>query len=225
MVRYIMILAFGCSVTHGAELVSPYQDPANTKLSYPALVANALGVEYYNYAVCGISNEGIYHQIINTLDECNPADITAVIVGWTSTVREYWVADNREWFFIPSWCATKQLDKKLTKFKDYTDQDVNLNPRLCVDEEQYFEPLLTMYNHFVRHKFDYNEYERKKFNYIEGIRLYCNNYKFKLIETCCLGDVATIRFNLDNFGTWRQGIGHPTKNDHEQIAQHILLTL
>jgi hypothetical protein len=220
-----MILAFGCSVTHGAELVSPHQDSSNTKHSYPIIIANTLGVEGCNYAECGISNEGIFHKTINVLDECDNKDITAVIVGWTSSVREYWIADNREWYFIPSWCATKHVSKQFKYFKDYTDTDINLHPRLCADEEMYLPALEEMYNYISTYKFDIFEYERKKLNYIDSIRNYCQRRQFKLIETCCLGDVFDIPIKLDNFGTWRQGLGHPTKEDHQQIAQQILLTI
>jgi len=220
-----MILAFGCSVTHGAELVSPHQDEANTKFSYPNLIADALGVECHNYAECGISNEGIFHKTINILGHHIPEEVTYVIVGWTSAVREYWVADGRQWFFIPSWCATKRVDSKFKHFKDYVNNDINNNPRICADEEMYLEPLAEMYEQIMKHKFDIQEYSVKAYNYIEGIRAYCQKHNFKLIETGCLSDYPHIKFNLNNFGTWRNGLGHPTKQDHEQIAQQILLSL
>ena len=219
-----MILAFGCSVTHGADLVHPNQHNANVEFSYPNLIAKALGVSCNNLAECGISNEGIYHRVLDTLDMKGP-EVAAVIVGWTSDVREYWRADGREWYFIPSWCATKKIGTELKYFKDYTSGDINQHPRLCADEEQYLEPLANMYNYLMRYKFDQEEYMYKKYNYISSIRDYCTLYNVKLIETCCLGEVPGIQHNLDNFGSWRQGLSHPTKEDHKQIAQQILLTL
>ena len=220
-----MILAFGCSVTHGAELVYDYQCDENSRYSYPNLIAQALGVECKNYAVCGISNEGIFHKVIDTLLRYQSKDITAIIVGWTSTVREYWCTDSREWFIIPSWCATAKQGQHLTHFKEYTIDDINLQPRICSDQEEYLEPLANIYDIITRYKFDINEYENKKNNYIDMIRLLCQDKGVRLIETCCLGSVGSININLDNFGSWRQGRGHPTREDHEQIAQHILLTL
>ena len=220
-----MILAFGCSVTHGADIVSPHQNEANIEFSYPNLIARALGVECKNYSVCGISNEGIFHQVIDTLVRYKRQEITAVIVGWTSTVREYWCADNREWFIIPSWCASAEQGQTVNHFKDYTDTDVNLHPRICCDKKEYLEPLAKVYDVITRYKFDVEEYEHKKSNYIDMIRLLCQDKGVRLIEACCLGSVGSININLDNFGTWRQGLGHPTKEDHEQIAQHVLLTL
>ena len=220
-----MILAFGCSVTHGADLVYPNQHEANIEFSYPNLVARTLGVECKNYAVCGISNEGIFHKTIDTLVRYKSSEITAVIVGWTSTMREYWRTDDREWFIIPSWCATAEQGQHLIHFKDYTIDDINLQPRICSDQEEYLEPLANIYDIITRYKFDINEYENKKSNYIDMIRLLCQDKGVRLIETCCLGSVSSININLDNFGSWRQGRGHPTREDHEQIAQHILLTL
>jgi len=220
-----MILAFGCSVTHGADIVSPHQDEANVEFSYPNLIAQALGVECKNYSLCGISNEGIFHQVIDTLVRYKRQDITAIIVGWTSTVCEYWCADNREWFIIPSWCASAEQGQSVNHFKDYTDADINLHPRICSDKKEYLEPLAQVYDVITRYKFDVEQYEHKKSNYIDMIRLLCQNKGVRLIETCCLGSVGSININLDNFGTWRQGLSHPTKEDHEQIAQHVLLTI
>lgn len=218
-----MILAFGCSVTHGADLVHPGQHSDNIEFSYPNLIADALGETCLNLAECGISNEGIYHKALDVLNSKGP-EVTRVIVGWTSDVREYWRADDRDWYFIPSWCATNKVGAELKYFKDYTSSDINSHPRLCSDDEAYLEPLANMYNYLMRYKFDAEEYKYKKYNYISSIRDYCTLYNIKLIETCCLSPVMGIT-NLDDFGTWRQGLGHPTQQDHEQIAQQVLLTL
>jgi hypothetical protein len=220
-----MILAFGCSVTHGAELVHANQHEDNVKYSYPNLVANTLGVECKNYSVCGISNEGIFHNVVNTLARYKSQEITLVIVGWTSTMREYWRAEDREWFIIPSWCATAKQGQSFTHFKDYTDSNINLHPRICSDRAEYLDPLSTIYDTVIRYKFDGEEYESKKSNYVDMIRVLCEHQGVRLIESCCMGSVGSININMDNFGTWRQGLGHPTKTDHEQIAQQILLTL
>ena len=82
------LLAFGCSVAHGADLVHLYESEKNTELSYPNLVANQLGIDCKNYAVNAISNEGIFHKILELTPQHD--DITAIIVGWTSDVREHW---------------------------------------------------------------------------------------------------------------------------------------
>lgn len=220
-----MILAYGCSVTHGADLVHPGQHLSNLEFSYPNLVAKALKVPCHNMALCGNSNEEIFHSALEILKDADQYEITAIIVGWTSAVRESWQADGRGWFFIPSWCATQKFGNELKYFKDYTDLDINTNPRLCADEEQYLEILSSMYNYIAKYKFDIEQYERKKQSYIKSIRLAAEHHKVKLIETCCLGDVKDVIIKIDDFGSWRMGMGHPTKQDHEHIAQQILLRL
>jgi len=51
------LLAFGCSVAHGTEIAALGNSKDNIPYSYPALVANHLGVDYDNRAFCGNSNE------------------------------------------------------------------------------------------------------------------------------------------------------------------------
>jgi hypothetical protein len=213
------IYAFGCSVTHGAELVHSYTHEENTPFSYPNLVAQTLGVECKNYAVCGISNEGIFHKVLDTIPKYS--DVTTVIVGWTSDLREYWKCDERDWFIIPSWCATT-CDGTLPYVKDYTDTDINLYPRVCVDDITYTQPLSDLYELTVKYKFDAVEYNRKKQHYVEMVRLYCKTYNIKLIETTSMAPVDDINIHIDNIGSWRKTLGHPTANDHQIIAKQII---
>jgi len=63
------ILAFGCSIMHGMELVTNSQNVENTKYSYSQLIANHLDVECTNYAVCGLSNEGIFHSFFENIEK------------------------------------------------------------------------------------------------------------------------------------------------------------
>lgn len=213
------VLAFGCSVTHGAELAHPYQHDDNTIGSYPQLVANYLTVDCVNYAVCGISNEGIFHKVLDTISKYS--EITTVIVGWTSDLREYWKCDGRDWFIIPSWCATTR-DGTLPYVKDYSDTDINLHPRVCVDDITYTQPLSDLYKLTVKYKFDAVEYDQKKQHYVEMVRLYCKDHTIKLIETTSMTPVDDISIHIDNIGTWRKTLGHPTANDHQMIAKQII---
>lgn len=213
------ILAFGCSITHGAELAYPYQHDDNTIGSYPQLVANYLAVDCANYSVCGISNEGIFHKVLDTIPKYS--DITTIIIGWTSNLREYWKCDGRDWFIIPSWCATTR-DGTLPYVKDYSESDINLYPRVCVDDITYTQPLSDLYELTVKYKFDAVEYDQKKKHYVEMIRLYCKNHNIKLIETSSMTSVDGISIHIDNIGSWRKTLGHPTASDHQMIAKQII---
>jgi hypothetical protein len=213
------ILAFGCSITHGAELVYSTQHPDNILGSYPQIVADYLNDECKNYAVCGISNEGIFHKFLETVPKYN--NIHAVIIGWTSDLRDYWHCEGRDWFIIPSWCATTR-DGTLPYVKDYTDTDIDLNPRVCVDDVTYTQSLSDLYELIVKYKFDAVEYSRKKQHYVEMVRLYCSKHNIKLIETTSMTPVDDIIIHIDNIGTWRKTLGHPTANDHRLIAEQII---
>lgn len=216
------ILAFGCSIMHGAELVTGHQNLENTKYSYGQLVADHLNTTCVNYGVCGISNEGIFHNFFDNINKHNNIDM--VIVGWTSFIREYWECDSRKWFLIPSWCSTMTnlYDPNLI-IKDYVDQDVNNNPRVCADVKEYLDIISEQYKFLMRYKFDETQYANKTRNYIEAVRSYCNLNNIKLLETCAMwysGEMLPI--NLDNIGSWRQRGNHPTKEEHMLIAKHLI---
>lgn len=218
-----MILAFGCSITHGCELVHSYQHADNTVGSYPQLVADHVGTSCINYSLCGISNEGIFHMIMDKIPHYN--DVDTVIVGWTSSMREYWRANGRHWFVIPSWCATMEdVETKPTHVKDYNEGvDINSHPRIVTDDESYLGELDTAYKFMTKHKFDNYEYQLKKRHYIESIRTLCNSKNIKLIETANLEPEDDIKIFTDDIGKWRDiRIDHPNKLEHEIIAKQII---
>lgn len=217
-----MILAFGCSITHGCELAHPYQHNDNTVYSYPQLVADHLGTSCINYSLCGISNEGIFHMILDKVSQHRQAD--TVIVGWTSSMREYWRANGRHWFVIPSWTATMEdVEVEPSHIEDYNEGvDINKHPRIVADDESYLGELNTAYKFITKNKFDDYEYQLKKKHYVESIRLYCENKNIKLIETANLEVVDDIKILTDNIGKWRSRIAHPNKLEHEIIAKQII---
>lgn len=225
-----MIVAFGCSITHGCELVHPYQHEDNTINSYPQLVANQIGSSCINYGLCGISNEGIFHMILNKVSQHK--DVNTIIVGWTASMREYWFANGRHWFVIPSWTATMEdVEKQPTEIKDYVkDYSKGRNsqiitdhrPRMVSDNKDYLEELELGYNFLTKNKFDEEEYKIKKKHYIESTRLYCQSKNIKLIETTSLESVDDISIFIDNIGKWREGINHPSNFEHQLIAKRII---
>ena len=81
------LLAFGCSVAHGTEIVAPGNSKLNIPYSYPALVAKHLGVDCVNHAFCGNSNENIFHEALDTIPQHET--VTAVVIGW-----KYGIATN-----------------------------------------------------------------------------------------------------------------------------------
>ena len=215
------ILAFGCSITHGAELVHPQQHNDNIEFSYPKLIANHLNVDCINYAISGISNEGIFHSILEHAPQHN--DITAIVVGWTSTMRDYWQCDGRSWFVIPSWIASMtDIYKPLAHIKYSATTDINATPRICSDDASQLELLQDLYEFTMKYKFDQNEYAKKKQHYIHSIRNYCCTNNIKLIEITCMESVTDIPLYFDNVGKWRNTLSHPNKQEHIQFSEQII---
>ena len=82
------LLANGCSMTHGQELVTDGYDPANTELCYAKKVFDEYEIfeEYVNVALPGISNAHIVESTIDYLITNDPGN-TFVLIGWTSPIR------------------------------------------------------------------------------------------------------------------------------------------
>ncbi len=82
------LLANGCSMTHGQELVTDGYDPANTQLCYAKKIFDEEEIfeEYVNIAMPGISNAHIVESTIDYLITNDPGN-TFVVIGWTSPIR------------------------------------------------------------------------------------------------------------------------------------------
>ena len=82
------LLANGCSMTHGQELVTDGYDPANTQLCYAKKIFDEEEIfeEYVNIAMPGISNAHIVASTIDYLITNDPGN-TFVLIGWTSPIR------------------------------------------------------------------------------------------------------------------------------------------
>ena len=89
------LLANGCSMTHGQELVTDGYDPANTKLCYAYKIFQNYNMfdEYVNIAMPGVSNQ---HIVESTMDYLITQDAsnTFVLIGWTSPIRYSFTHNN-----------------------------------------------------------------------------------------------------------------------------------
>lgn len=236
------IYAFGCSVTHGTEIAAPGNCKENIPFSYPALVANHLGVDCVNLSFCGNSNENIFHQVLETLPGAK--DITAVIIGWTSAVRETWNCDGRTWQFIPSWCSSVidvwqkrptvadvagMSSIEISKF-DWTNKLHHVSatastPSYCADQQEYIPVLENFYKLLISNKFDLAEYTKKTMHYSTAIRSYCQSNNLLLIETFWEQAIPLVEINLGQIGNWyldKQVKRHPNKIEQQLMADQII---
>ncbi len=92
-----MLIAAGDSIVFGSELSDEYLTPSN--LTFPALYAKQLNLEYKCLAYPGISNSTIARTVISFLEK-NIADI--VIVCWTFPNRQEFHFNNK-WTTLNGW--------------------------------------------------------------------------------------------------------------------------
>jgi hypothetical protein len=202
------ILAFGCSVTHGCELVSGAYNPDNCAGSFPNQLARKLNIPVDNRALPGSSNEEILHRIYD-------ADLSdaIVIVCWTSLIREYWLADNTHWFFIPNWGASfHELEHDTVRIHER-------NPRVVSDDDSLLDQTSQYYDFFMQYKTDIKTYERKFFHYHRQFKLLMQSTNTPYIELTCINTHLPGVTSID--GAWTREGRHPDWQEHLAIANDL----
>lgn len=233
------LLAFGCSVTHGTEIVASGNSKDNIPYSYPALIAKYLGIDCVNYAFCGNSNENIFHEAMDVISHYK--DITGVLIGWTSDQREVWHCSGRTWQFAPRWCSTSKdiwqhrpvaqdmddlTSEEIAKI-DWTNKlhfisAVGSHPSYCADQPQYLPVLEKFYQLLIEEKFDIEQYSKKTQNYVVAFRAYCEQNKIKLMETCWEKNFSDT-VNIGLLGNWYPAMErHPNVQEHQLFAECII---
>jgi len=208
--QYKEIIAHGCSVTHGSELVTAGLDTENVFFAFPNILANSLSLKCINLALPGSSNENIFHNTIKTIYENNEI---ILIVCWSTLVRETWKRFNETFSVNISWGSATIGDQKQKVFYDEKNNVSAVN-------KDYLEDLSNYVKFFKKYKTDHHYYEKKLKNYSKIIRDLCNNKKIKLIElqyTKILNDCI----DISNVGKWFNEARHPNKNEHQEIGNLI----
>jgi hypothetical protein len=136
------LVTFGDSFTYGHGLsdchVPPdLAGPNCSKLSWPQLLGDQLGIEVINRAKPGHSNIEILRDILNSKDML-PTDI--IIVGWTYVVRDYVFKKNLLGkdisFKISPWIGSKDFIKKW--FSVHNDYDLSVRAGLYIHHAECF---------------------------------------------------------------------------------------
>ena len=205
------LMAFGCSVTHGCELVSGAYHPENVQDSYPNVLARQLGIGCENHAIPGASNDQIFHDMMSA--DFNDA---IVLVCWTSLVRESWRDQDLNWFFIPNWGAC------FRELKHDTVEVHPLNDRVVTDDRELLDPAASYYDFFMRYKTDGKEYQRKLENYHRSFRAVMHEKNIPYIELSCIYTHLPAVTNID--GEWTRWGRHPDRQEHQQIADLLCRT-
>jgi hypothetical protein len=161
------MLIAGCSHTVGSEIDGETDSLYNRQHSYGNLLANKLGYEPINIAVCGYTNSAIARSVLewfNTNDTTN-LDIH-VLIGWTESVRieapfEFPTWHNKlngqycDWF---SESSTEFLQINVSH-KGYSDREKDIQEdyqNFIVRRSEYMEVvsanLILQLQYFLKHK-------------------------------------------------------------------------
>lgn len=109
------LIAGGDSFVYGSELADCIDSQGQeqvSQLTYPALIAKEIGMEYECVARPGYSNAAIRRTVMDACEQHD--DIELVIVSWSFTGR-YEFRLNHQWKQISSWTAIddiKEIEKK-----------------------------------------------------------------------------------------------------------------
>jgi len=109
----MQLKSFGCSFIYGCDL--PDEDYSNaSQLSWPALLAQARGVDYTCYAKPSAGNLQILHSILNEIPTSNSEDF--FIIGWTWIDRfDHYNPENKNKFDNPWSTIVPSDDSNLAK--------------------------------------------------------------------------------------------------------------
>jgi len=118
--------SFGCSFIFGTELSDiTAKSKKYSQLTWPAIIAQRLGLEYACYARAGSSNLQILNNI---LDQVAQHRNDTYIINWTFANRwDYMYAGNNQWHEILPWDTHARAEFYYRHFQaEYTDKLNNL---------------------------------------------------------------------------------------------------
>jgi hypothetical protein len=126
------LVAFGCSHTYGMGLpdcfnrVTKFAGEHPSKLAWPELLANKLGVESVNLSRPGNSCKRIWHDVIST----ELTDLDTVVILWTHPSRWCVFKENTEAEDIAHYLETPTTNTYYRLFHNHHDSNVDLNLRM-----------------------------------------------------------------------------------------------
>jgi hypothetical protein len=119
------IISFGDSYLNGNELAN------STQSTWPALIAQKLGLEFVSYAIAGCGNRTISRRVLDHFYN-NPDPEVLVVINWTWSCRwDFHIATVNKWrAFGPDWIPTNLiqqvgLEESQRIFKFYQDYPGN----------------------------------------------------------------------------------------------------
>jgi len=218
------LFTFGCSFTEGQELKKPEEK------EYTILLAEKLGIEYYNFGSCGMSNDYVYRKTFETIENHSTKE-DIIIVQWTHYIRKElkFKYNNRNYYHILPYGHYPFRDKILveknktvkTQYFDNFNLDIN-------NEHLEIKKLNKNFIDECNLKILYDDYQSETtLNYIKGLYSYLelNGYKhlhFFGWDECIL-PIDYNKVLKTSFGGYTNTIkpNHPNQNQHIIWADYL----
>jgi hypothetical protein len=219
------LFTIGCSFTEGQGLKNHITE------SYSHQLSEKLNLEYYNFGLCGASNDYIFRKIFELIEEDTITKDDIIVIQWTHYNRKELpiIHNNRKWYHNVPNSYWPNRDKKIyINFErvqyEYLKDDVHADMHELKKKNV---KLLDTYNFNFLH----DEYQiTTTKNYIKGLYTYLQHFKYKHLhffgwEKCVINEICENKsvFLQQNFGefTNTNGKEHPNKEGHLKWAQHL----
>jgi hypothetical protein len=209
-----MILAAGCSIAHGQGTVVERYDLENCKFSFPNLIADKLGVICNNIAYPANSNEEIFHNVLEELDNNS---YTYCLVSWTSLSREIWKTSTGRWAFNLNYASYYDNDS-FDVFVDRLDLDN------VVSTDKHKLKLVRDCLNAFKIKVINDDFETKLRHYKSVLSFICNNKGIKLLQIDAIKNDNTSNLYLLDPKLFKNPRGselHPPRESHEFWANDM----
>lgn len=131
---YKRVFTFGCSFT---DFMWP---------TWADILIRDLGVESYNYGLCGLGNVGIMHEVVRADLKHKFTEDDAIFIVWSSWSREdRWI--NGEWGMFGNIFTCGFFDKKFIKKYWHPENDVVKNATAIISTNKMYRDLIKFQGH------------------------------------------------------------------------------
>jgi hypothetical protein len=218
------LFTFGCSFTEGQGLKKPEEK------EYTILLAEKLGIEYYNFGSAGMSNDYVYRKTFETIENYVTKD-DIIIIQWTHYIRKelQFKYNNRNYYHILPYGDYPFRDKILIKKNKNVQTKYNGNENLDIGIEQI--EIQKLNKNFIDEcnlKILNNDYQfETTLNYIKGLYSYLELNGYKHLHffgwNDCIIPINYDKILKESFGGYTNVINtdHPNQNQHIIWADYL----
>jgi hypothetical protein len=218
------LFTFGCSFTEGQGLKKPEEK------EYTILLAEKLGIEYYNFGSAGMSNDYVYRKTFETIQNYVTKD-DIIIIQWTHYIRKElkFKYNNKNYYHILPYGDYPFRDKILIKKNKNVQTQYNGNENLDIGIEQL--EIQKLNKNFIDEcnlKILNNDYQfETTLNYIKGLYSYLELNGYKHLHFFgwddCIIPINYDKILKESFGGYTNVINtdHPNQNQHIIWADYL----